>query len=112
MIQVNLFIFTYHTNGVFNSCAVFFVYLTTHKTVKLGEIDVRHQPVDFGTEFHWNVNFGIMQKDYVGPSSPVPKFGYPHIDSSMGNFIRNLMMHSTNLHKKVVYKKPRKSRKS
>ena len=20
---------------------------------------------NFGTEFHWNVNFGIMQKDYV-----------------------------------------------
>ena len=21
--------------------------------------------INFGTEFHWNVNFGIMQKDYV-----------------------------------------------
>ena len=21
--------------------------------------------IKFGTEFHWNLNFGIMQKDYV-----------------------------------------------
>ena len=44
--------------------------------------------LNFGTEVHWNVNFGIMQKDYVCRSkwlvpkflcrsSPVPKFGYP-----------------------------------
>ena len=52
--------------------------------------------INFCTELHWNLNFDIMQQDYVYRSkwlvpklmcrnSPVPMFGYPHEANSLAS---------------------------